>query len=262
MTMAGHADRDHQSGVSIWSSDEFCSSLLNADAAAFAWEWLRRSQSYRSAFAAFARNEDPVPSLRFGLERYEHPGIAVPEARPIWGDNVSRDVIRAHVSDPFAASMDRVDLRLLSNFVTVAIGADEVEHVLLTDGTHSIRIDVVVGTLIGCPAALTYLLHGISGLKGPIGALERLRLLITTGRFSPPSTRSIDRRRRWIDELRVADALAEGHNQQRIARALFGGAVATQRWRIESAPHRRRVQRLAATARWRLRDPLRGWFDV
>jgi hypothetical protein len=262
MSAARCADQNLRGSSPGWSSDLDYLHLLDADRGFFAWEWLRRTPAYRSAYSAAERGEPAPPSQCFGLERFEHPANAKGQARPIWTGDVAPDVIRAHVSDPFAPPRERVDLRLLSPLVTVAIGVDEVEHVLLSNGSHSVRIDVVVGTLIGCPATLTYLLHGISGLKGPIGALERLATLISTGRFAGPSASSIERRRRWIQELRVADALADGQGQQIIGRALFGEAVSTSRWRIESAPYRRRVQRLVATARSRLAAPLESWFTA
>jgi hypothetical protein len=178
----------------------------------------------------------------------------------MWSADVSSDVLRAHVSDPSASPEDRIDLRLLSGMVTIAIAEDEIEHLLLSDGSHFIRIDVMVGTLIGCPASLTYLLHGLSGLKGPIRSLERLAALVRTGRILPPPARSIERRKRWILELRVADALADGADQQMIARVLFGDAISSRKWRLHNASHRGRVQRLVVQARSRRRNPLSQWF--
>jgi hypothetical protein len=258
--VATSADRSAAGMVPDWKSRSGYDPLLHSDETAFAWEWLRRSVSYRSAFTATANGTATASSRQFGLECYEDPDLPVPEARPIWSADVSVDVIKAHVSDPFAPARDRVDLRLLSPLVTVAIDDNEIEHLLLSDGRHSIRVDVVVGTLIGCPASLTYLLHGISGLKGPVRALERLAALVTTGRFLPPPSRSVERQGRWIAELRVADAMAEGYDQQSIARILFDGAISARRWRTESASYRRRVQRLVAEARALLADPIHRWF--
>lgn len=243
-----------------WTCERNYLPLLGADVSAFAWEWLRRKESYRSAFFSSALGQSTLPPQSFGLETYENPDLAVPTARPIWTADISADVLRAHVSDPFAPRRDRVDLRLLSPLVTVIVAEDEIEHLLLSDGQRSIRIDVIIGTLIGCPASLTYLLHGLSGLKGPMHALDRLSALVTTGRFLPPPSRSPERYRRWIMQLRVADALAGGHDQQTIARQLFAGAISSRRWRKESGSYRRRVQRLVAEAKANLVRPLDKWF--
>jgi hypothetical protein len=225
-----------------------------------AWEWLRRTDAYRSAWQGFARASKAPPARTFGLERYEDPNLPIPSARPIWSSIVYADVLRAHVSDPFATRRDCVDLRLLSRFVSVAISHDEVEHLLLSDGLHSIRIDVVVGTLIGCPSSLTYLLHGLSGLRGPMRALKRLAYLVHSGQFEPAETASPAKRHRWISELRVADATLSGADQQAIARALFGSSISPRRWRTESAEYRRRTQRLVHQARELLVRPLDRWF--
>jgi hypothetical protein len=131
---------------------------------------------------------------------------------------------------------------------------------LLSDGRHFLRIDVVVGALIGVPAGLPYLLHGLSGLKGPTRALDRLAALVACGEFRPAQLTSIHRHHRWIAELRTADALAAGADQQNIARALYGSAISPMHWRIENAPYRRRVQRLVAEARRLLANPLARWF--
>jgi hypothetical protein len=236
--------------------------LLDSDPYGMAWEWPRRTDAYRSAWSGLTRALRAPPAHVFGLERYEDPSLPVPTARPIWSAAVYSDVLRAYVSDPFAAERDRVDLRLLSRFVSVAISDDEIEHFLLSDGLHSIRIDVVLGTLIGCPSGLTYHLHGISGLKGPMRSLERLARVVKTGQLEASSRISMQRRHRWIAELRVADALSERADHQAIARALYGAAISSSRWRLESASYRRRVQRLVAHARRRRARPLEGWFEA
>ena len=242
-----------------WTKEGHYLPLLEADTTAFAWEWLRRSSAYRVAFDAATSGRPAPPPRHYGLERYEDPDLSVPNARPIWSTHVSLDVISARVSDPFAPRMERVDLRLLSSLVSVTIAEDEIEQLLLSDGHHFIRIDVIVGTLIGCPASLTYFLHGLSGLTGPIRALERLAALVSTGSFPKLPERSPERRHRWINELRVADALADGQDQQAIARHLFGDLIARERWRSDSASYRRRVQRLVTKARERLSAPHGFW---
>jgi hypothetical protein len=235
--------------------------LLAAERPAFAWEWLRRSDAYRAAWTAFGPGGIGPSPQAFGLERFEDPSLGIPVARPVWTAAVAGDVLQARVSDPTANRQERLDLRLLSHLVTVAIGDDEIEHLLLSDGHHSIRIDVLMGTLIGCPAALTYMLHGISGLKGPMVMLERLACLVMTGTFRTERDIPAQRRQRWINELRVADALEAGANQQMIARSLFGPSVGERRWRLESASYRSRVQRLVFVARETRADPLSRWFS-
>lgn len=260
--MASASDEPFVRDLPDWRVASSYEILHDADLYGMAWEWLRRTEAYRSAWTRLSRVSNAPPARSFGLERYEDPDLPVPTARPIWSSIVYTDVLRAHVSDPFADLQDRVDLRLLSRFVTVAISDDDVEHLLLSDGLRSIRIDVVVGTLIGCPAALTYLLHGLSGLKGPMQALTRLAHLVQSGEFASAPTVSPTRRYRWISELRVADAIRSGVDQQTIARVLFEGAIPSRRWRTDAAEYRRRTQRLVHQARRLLARPLSPWFGA
>jgi hypothetical protein len=259
--VASASDKPFVGDLPNWQTASSYEILHEADTYGMAWEWLRRNDAYRAAWNVRSGAANPPPARTFGLERYEDPSLPVPAARPIWSSVVYTDVLHAHVADPFAARKDRIDLRLLSRFVSVAISEDEVEHLLLSDGLHSIRIDVVVGTLIGCPASLTYLLRGLSGLKGPMATLNRLAHLVRRGKFEPATAASSNRRRRWITELRVADALRSGADQQTIARSIFGPSIAPGRWRTENSEYRRRTQRLVHEAKILLSSPLERWFE-
>jgi hypothetical protein len=259
-TVASAADEAWDRNLPDWRVAGAYDILLDADPYGMAWEWLRRTDASRSAWHSLTRGLGTPPARVFGLERYEDPSLSVPSARPIWNSAVYADVLRAQVSNPFAAMSDRVDLRLLSRFVTVVIGDDDIEHLLLSDGLHSIRIDVVVGTLIGCPSSLTYLLHGLSELKGPMHALQRLATLVCSGKFEPARIISVAKRQRWISELRVADAITSGADQQTISRVLYGQSISSRRWRTESAEYRRRTQRLVHQAASLLVSPLERWF--
>lgn len=248
--------------ASNWMSAKGYVQLLGADRSAFGWEWLRRSSSYRQAWNAQLNRQstDRPDPRRFGLERFEDPALGAPWARPVWSASADPNVICAGVVDPFARAADRIDLRALSHLVSLAIDEQEIEHLLLSDGRRSIRIDIVEGTLIGCPASLRFTLHGIAKLRGPLATLGRLARLVETGRFPEPSGATTRRHARWVVELRVADAVMAGASHQQIARVLFDGLVADRRWRTESASLRQRVQRLAAGAHASLERPLDRWF--
>ncbi len=237
--------------------------LRRADKGAFAWEWLRRTSIYQDAWKLIGTSiSTPAPPPKqFGLERFEDPALPVPFARPIWSADIDPSVIRATVVDPYAPPSDRVDLWRLLPLVSVAIDDDQVEHLLLSDGTQALRIDVVGGTLIGNPAALRYGLYGLTALQGPLAALSRLIAVVTRGGFKPvPSSRS-NIRDRWILELRVADALLAGATPQQIARGLFGDAIAASRWRTQNPSYRQRISRLVKAARFNLSSsPNRKWF--
>jgi Uncharacterized conserved protein (DUF2285) len=250
-------------GGQIWANADHYSVLLTADRNVFAWEWLRRSSAYQEAWWSFLNaGPDSAPGPgHFGLERYEDPERAAPRARPVWSASLDPTVIRATIDDIFADRADVINLRQLAPFVSLAVGQDDVEHLLFSDGCRFIRIDLAEGSLIGCPSSLRYKLRGIAGIRRPLPALQRLVCLIERGRIPRDRDSVSNRRERWILELRVADALASGATQQEIAGVLFGPVVTPRRWRAECSAYRQRVQRLARGARARLRQPLdRRWF--
>lgn len=118
------------------------------------------------------------------------------------------------------------------------------------------------GTLLGGPLLLN---HRICGLESAEPKLLALRQLIALSRYGelpvglhPKEVRAP----RWVLELRTADGIAAGATQHEMAKSFFGQAVALDRWRLESASYRLRIQRLARAARRNLSAPLGGpWFD-
>jgi len=249
------------SALPDWNDAAGYGVLGSADRTAFAWEWLRRTDSYRDAWES--RDTGRSDASAFGLERFEDPRRETPMARPIWSASIDQTVIRAKVHSLHAAASDRIDLLDLQHLVTLTVSEDQIEHLLLSDGFHSLRIDIVQGTLIGCPAVLRYLIEGIDTLRGPLATIDRLVRLSKTGRLDRSVLRPTMLTQRWISELRVADALASGADYQEIARALYGDHVSANRWRTRSTPFRTRTrtQRQVRTARRRLDRPLDpAWF--
>ena len=244
-----------------WRQESAYHALFGADPCAFAWEWLRRTPAYKAAWETYGRDRGGVRAARrFGLVSLEDPAAAVPTARPVWSRVILPDVLTAHVENIAAPRSERIDLRRLAPLVTIVIGSDETEHLLFSDGRRFLRIDVVEGTLIGCPSSLSYLLTGLTRLAGPIASLNRLARLVRAGSFDQERSAALMRHHRWVAELRVADALASGNDQQSIARAMFGELIADRRWRVENASYRRKVQRLVGEARAKLLAPSETWF--
>lgn len=156
-----------------------------------------------------------------------------------------------------------VNLAAVAHWVTVVQGPDGREHLALTDGLRRIRLDVREGTLLGgASARLTYDLAGLRGVEPRILTLRRFLALWKHRRFVrtlfPPERRL----GRWLDELRVADALDAGASQREIAEALFGTGRVRDEWDGSSDSLRSRVRRLVREARRMAgggyRDLLRG----
>lgn len=243
--------------VPNWLSASDYAVLLLADRRNFAWEWLRRSASYRAAWRK--RNIDPAI---YGLLEFENPDLPTPEARPIWTPVLDPRVLSsiAAVHQP-ESDADLFDIRTLAKYVSVAVDENNAEHWLLSDGHWSVRLDLHEGTLLGGPLYLDYRIGGLEDTKPKIVTLQQLVALAKNGVMPVSLTPRETRATRWILELRTADGLATGANQYEIARGLFGSSVAEARWRIASSSYRLQAQRLVRTARRYLADPLSGpWF--
>lgn len=247
---------DAKSVVADWTSATNYSALLDCDRRAFAWEWLRRGDAYRSAWAD--RSVDP---LTFGLVAFANPQLSAPEARPIWSPQTDPQVLNTSVAAYTPKFEDAFDLLALADFLSVEICDGDTEHWLLSDGKWTIRVDIRQGTLLGGPLLLDHRLQGIASAEKKIRALRQLIALSRHCEMPVGLQPREVRAPRWILELRAADAIAFGASHQDMARVFFGASVADARWRLESASYRLRVQRLVKTARRYLAEPLAGpWF--
>jgi hypothetical protein len=199
-----------------------------------------------------------------GLIAWIDPAIAAPRARPIWSVSIDPSVLAGrparHMVQREAAG-DSFDILTVAPLVSVEISA-HAEHWLLSDGHWAIRLDLHDGTLLGGPLLIEHRLTGLQSLGPRLAALRQLAALAQKGKL-PASLMPRERRAaQWILELRVADALQAGASQREMAQRLFGSAVASDRWRLESNAYRLRIQRLVRRARQRFADPLAGpWFD-
>jgi len=244
-----------------WRSPHAYSDLLLCDRRVFAWEWLRRSPAYRDLWRDPGRTAHVVPR-RIGLLAWVDPSLPASDARPIWSIDTDPHVLRGRPADAAGAADDLVDIRSLSTLVSVEVDAAHVEHWLLSNGHWAVRLDLHDGTLLGGPTLVEHRMTGLASTRPKIEALRQFIHLVQKGRL-PASLLPRERRAaQWILELRAGDALLEGAPQQAMARALFRRAIAPDRWRIESASYRLRVQRLVRVARRYLAAPLSGpWFD-
>jgi hypothetical protein len=123
------------------------------------------------------------------------------------------------------------------------------EHLLLSDGLRTIRLDGPSGTFTGGPACLAYRIEGVASAVTPLLTLRRLLALARRGSFAAVLHPREARAARWILILRAADALAQGENQRVIAGALLRPAAADRGWRDCDPSLRSQVQRLVRSAR-------------
>jgi hypothetical protein len=232
-----------------WRDGAAYAGLLEADRSLFAWEWLRRDPQYRKAagLALAAPDLSRAAARSCGLIEFEDPRLGIPVARPIWRSEVHPYVLRVERGG-IAQPGDRFDLARLGRMARLfAIG--DMEHLLLSDGLHTIRLDGPRGSLSGGPVCLRYRPAGLHSAERPLLALRRFLSLCRTGAFSRSLHRREPRARRWILMLRTHDALASGSDQRTIAQSLLKSSVAEAQWRTRDPSIRSQVQRLVRSAR-------------
>ena len=239
-------------GQTDWRNAAAYARLLEADRTIFAWEWLRRNPAYRDAaewsLVHASPDESFAEAAAWGLLAFEAPRLPAPIARPIWHAEACPLVLRAF-ADGEGGLDDAFDLHQFASSTTLLTDREGCEHLLLSDGLHAVRIDVVAGSAVRGPVRLSYLLSGRASVERPLLTLRRLLAFCRTGRFSrslhPPAPRA----RRWVMMLRAWDALAAGAGQREIAEALLSSTAGANRWRSEAPSLRSQAQRLVRGAR-------------
>lgn len=257
--MAEVSQRSRRLDQLNWRNPDAYRSLELAERHVFAWEWLRRTPAYQEAWLDREREAQSPSSgktgaARFGLIEFANPGGDFERVRPLWCAECDPSVVVADIVDACPTAGNGIDLLAVASLVTLAVDENDNEHLLLSDGKFSVRVDINGGTLLGAPSLLSYRTSGIARLEAPIATLKRLVAIVLDGRLANSELQKERRAHRWILELRVADALAAGASYREIAGALYGSLVDDGVWRTGSASIRMRVRRLARTARLRLKD--------
>lgn len=166
----------------------------------------------------------------------------------MWRADVHRFVLRVEATRAAFSSADVFDVDGMQDLARIIV-EDEAEHLLLSDGLHSIRLDGPPRTFNSGPVCLHYLIEGVAAAEGPLLALRRFLSICRAGRFSRSLHPREVRGRRWIMLLRAYDGLIAGADQRQIAEQLFSSSAAEPRWRSRESSVRSQVQRLVRSAR-------------
>lgn len=191
----------------------------------------------------------PSP-LHGGFIFAEHPGLAAPDARILWDAALDPGTLAISVRPAIPGDPDSLILDHISPWLTCVEGPDGLEHAVLSDGWHHIRLDVTGGRLAGQKAVhLHYRLHGLTSARSRMLPLRRFLGLCQYRRFGQSLFPSEPQTLRWLDMLRVHDAVQDGASQREIASTLFGEARIADDWNGPSDSLRSRVRRLVRDAR-------------
>jgi hypothetical protein len=238
------------SGVD-WRDRAAYAPLLGADRSLFAWEWLRRGRDYRTAAeaaleAASGKPQCDLAAAVFGLLAFEDPRLSVPNARPLWRSDIHPLVLPVARGEG-ARPDDQFDLCRLAQFASL-VATGSCEHLLLSDGRRSIRLDGPPGAFSAGPLCLRYVVEGVAAAPRLL-TLRRFIALCRGGHFSRLLHPDEPRARRWIMMLRAWDGLAAGAGQREIAGELLSRSAGAPRWRNRESSVRSQAQRLVRSAR-------------
>lgn len=182
------------------------------------------------------------PPILFGGSCFaEHPAIPAWRARIFFDAATDPSVLPCDVvgEDP-----DGFDLAKVGCFSAVLRGKDPLEHVVLTDGLHRLRLDVRGGTLTRLPVRLRFCFDGLRSIDAPLLTLRRL-VAVDRRSTLPLGLFGRDRRSgRWIAALRADDARRSGASQRDVAQLLFGAHRVREDWPGPSDYLRSQVRRL------------------
>lgn len=141
-------------------------------------------------------------------------------------------------ADP--ADPEGLHIARIRPWLTCVKDADGCEHAVLSDGWRRIRLDVAEGRLADQQAVhLHFGLQGLTSAKNSIQPLRRFLLLCQHRRFGPSLFPRDPQTRRWIDMLRVHDAIADGASHRDVAAVLFGESRVASDWSGRSDSLRR-----------------------
>ena len=225
--------------------------LRTIDRAGIMWEWLRRDPAYIGwdLRASSATGGTPPVPLRWRVWLAEDPALPAPEARILWRADLDPGTLRVRAQPSGPRDPRGLPLHHLRDWLAVAIGSDGHEHAVLSNGLQHLRLDVEAGSLREGPVLLHYGHPSRRSWEAGLIAMRRLMALCAERRFPAELFPPEPHPDRWIELLRVSDALRCGASQRDLAEMLFGCERARAEWQGPSDSLRSRVRRLVHQVR-------------
>jgi hypothetical protein len=132
-------------------------------------------------------------------------------------------------------------------WLNAAVDAAGIEHAVLSDGRHHVRIDVESGSLLaGTPVVLHFHISGILTAEEKILPLRRLIALVRQRRIGRSLVVRDRKLSRHVLALRTFDGLVAGATRREIAEVLFDLSAASPE--VQESLHSR-VRRLVGETR-------------
>ncbi|MCC2977137.1 DUF2285 domain-containing protein [Sphingomonas sp. PL-96] len=220
-----------------------CRDLAGAAPADLAWEWLRRDPDYRrlasparapaTGIVTIVDAAPPDCTARWGCLAMPSAGRPWMDTPLLWSADVDPSVLQVialPLSDRAGAAFDLARCGVMAT----AVAGARCQHILLSNGAGSVRLDVLSGSLLDGPVSLVHVLPGMEESAPALAALRRFLHLRHAGRFPGLAARARQRLRRQVMALRAHDALAEGASIRDIGVMLFGRERVQDEWADEA----------------------------
>lgn len=183
-----------------------------------------------------------------GFTFAEQPDRCGEAARILWRADCDATVLPVSASRAGRSDPAVFDLACIGHPVYIFRDATGIEHLLIGDAAHHLRLDVAEGSVLDGPVRLRYPLADDHTLPAKILALRRLLALERLGRFPrllfPPDPYAA----RWARAMQAFDGRRLGATHREIAAVLYGDALVDAEWRGRSDYLRCRVQRALRVA--------------
>ncbi|HEV7290513.1 DUF2285 domain-containing protein [Sphingomonas sp.] len=173
----------------------------------------------------------------------------MPDARLIWESGIDPGTLAVEAIAAGPCEPGAVDPGELGAWLTLVRGRHGLEHAVISDGWHRIRLDVALGTLSSGPVILRCRIEAMGSAVPKFLPLQRLVDFALHRRFARALYPADPRIERWLIALQVLDGLADGASHRELAEALYGAERVASDWGGRSDSLRSRVRRLVAEAK-------------
>lgn len=181
--------------------------------------------------------------LAGGCTFAERPDHCLEAARILWRADCDPTVLAVSASRAGRSDPTAFDFARIVHAIHIFHDAVGIEHLVIGDAAHHLRLDVVQGGVLDGPVRLRYRLADGRALPAKILTLRRLLGLERLGRFPrllyPPDPYAP----RWARAMQAFDGRRLGASHREIAAVLYGDAIVDANWRGRSDYLRSRVQR-------------------
>lgn len=215
---------------------------------ALAWEFVRRSPAYRSAYQSNGA-AGPEAGSQWPMVRLEDPSLDARHAVPAWRGIVSDEILPLRTGGtPQEAIRAAIDVDHLRCQMSMIVEREGVTHILFAERGRQLHLELEAHPAAG-PDLMTPALAPVDVAAKRILALRRLSDLAAYGELRPHLYPAESRAPRFARVLQALDGALAGARHRDIAVSLFGERRVAQDWSAPDNHLRDHVRRAVAQGR-------------